>query len=162
MVAIANRKLQFLVAAFLGAVTLVSAQGSYSVDGLAIRGYDNQLSVREYIEEQIELALRDYEEEIQELFARHTQAEINARITQFTTALASSRPLLAPLTAARRRAETAFNRDQQNQVLRTALQKAKNAEQSQRGIIEYNQEQLEYWRAQRPSPPPSPAGKGKK
>jgi hypothetical protein len=179
MVAITTRKLQFFIAAFVGASTLVSAQGSHSVDTLAVRGvglddqidlvgrgYDDEaLSVREYIDEQIEIALRDYEEEIQELFARHTQAEITSKINYFRSALARSEPLLRPAVRAMQDAKRRSDRAPNDQALKQAYRKAKNNADTQRGIVEQDREQLEYWQRQRPSPSPgrSPSpSKGKK
>lgn len=84
---VAIRSLLFIAAALVGAA---SAQRFYDEDILALRDYlDNYNlesrsyrqslnSIREYIDEQVELALRDYIEDNQEqmLFARATAKEI--------------------------------------------------------------------------------------
>jgi hypothetical protein len=158
--------LALLVSVLAIPAEIVAAQGSHPVDTLALRGfslddeldfatrgYDNEpLSVREYIDSQIELALREYQEEFEQLFARHTREEIDAKVRQFQRALARSQPLLGPAVARLTAARKALRAEPRNEVLKAAYERAKTEEASQRGIVEYNEEQLQYWSSQTPSP----------
>jgi hypothetical protein len=97
MVLITFPKAAAFLAAIIIPVTMVAAQCYHSVDDLAprglsldddldfaARGYDDDaLSVREYIDTQIELALRDYQDSFEELFARHTGEEIASKVAEW-------------------------------------------------------------------------------
>ncbi|TEB23568.1 hypothetical protein FA13DRAFT_1817996 [Coprinellus micaceus] len=175
MVLITIPKAVVLLAAIVVPATMVAAQGYYSVDDLALRGLsldddldfaargydDDSLSVREYIDTQIELALRDYQDSFEELFARHTKEEIASKIAEYKRKLAQAEPLLKPAVNRRKAAEKAYRAKTTDAALKKAYETAKTAENTIRDSVEGHRENLEFWQSQQPSRSPSPAGKGK-
>ncbi|KAJ3523564.1 hypothetical protein NMY22_g11382 [Coprinellus aureogranulatus] len=113
------------------------------------------LSLRDYIDEQVELAVRAYADEFQELHARHSAEEIKRQIQYWKQQFEASKRLLPPLTKARRDAEKKYNKDK-NADNKKALDRAKLAEDKQRDLMEGNREQLEYWQSEKPSRPGTP------
>ena len=175
MVLITIPKAVVLLAAIIVPATMVSAQGYHSYDDLAVRGlsldddidlfsrgYDDEsLSVREYIDAQIEYALRDYQESFEDLFARHTQKEIDSKIAEYRNKLRTAEPLLKPAVNERKAAEKAYKAKTSDAALKKKYETAKTKENTIRDSIEGHRENLEFWQSQRPSRSPSPAGKGK-
>ncbi|TEB24274.1 hypothetical protein FA13DRAFT_1817997 [Coprinellus micaceus] len=128
----------------------------------AARGYDDDaLSVREYIDTQIELALRDYQDSLEELFARHTREEIASKVAEWRRKLAEVKPLLKPAVNARKAAEKAHKANPNDENLKTMYKKAKQEEAGIRGSVEHAEDEFDFWQKLKPSRSPSPSASPK-
>ncbi|TEB22152.1 hypothetical protein FA13DRAFT_1799142 [Coprinellus micaceus] len=119
----------------------LSARGIYLDDELdfAPRGfYDEPLSVREYIDAQIEIAVRGFaEDHFKERFAHHSTEEMAKQVKYWKEQLAASKKLLPPLVKVRQEAQKAHDKNKTADN-KKALDKAKLAEDKQRDIVEGN------------------------
>ncbi|KAH6901929.1 hypothetical protein BKA70DRAFT_1307784 [Coprinopsis sp. MPI-PUGE-AT-0042] len=80
MVAISGKNLLLVATAIVGATSFTYAQRLYNDGSLSLRDFEDYselssrsfepLSIREYINDQIDLALRDYDDILDELIAR--------------------------------------------------------------------------------------------
>ncbi|KAH6901934.1 hypothetical protein BKA70DRAFT_1307792 [Coprinopsis sp. MPI-PUGE-AT-0042] len=171
MVAITGKSFLLIAAAIIGAAPFTSAQRLYDDGSLSLRDFDDyysglsarsfeRLSIREYIDEQIDLALREYDDVFDELTARHTEQKIREEVQKWEREVARTRPLLKPAVDKEKAARKNKAKDPK------AHQKAKNELDTIRGSLEGYEENLSYWKGQRPSPAPGSApgspGKGKK
>jgi hypothetical protein len=159
-----------VAAGIIGVAPITSAQRLYDDGSLSLRDFDvyasdlsarsvdsEILSIREYIDEQIELALREYDDIFDDLAARHTKEEIAAQVARWTNEVNRSKPVV-------RAANDKFKAASKNKAKDPkAYQKAKNELDTARGALEGYEENLHFWSRLTPSPSPPPGkGKGRK
>ncbi|KAH6901933.1 hypothetical protein BKA70DRAFT_1405274, partial [Coprinopsis sp. MPI-PUGE-AT-0042] len=173
MIAMKSKSFLLVAATILGAAPFAFSQRVYEDGSLSLRDFDGYyselsarsfepLSIREYIDEQIDLALREYDDIFDELTARHTEKTIKAEIKKFEGKIAEGKALLKDAKKRFKAAQKNRKNDEKE------YQAAKTHLDGIQGPLEYNEEQLSYWKSQKASPEPASApgspgkGKGKK
>ncbi|KAH6901952.1 hypothetical protein BKA70DRAFT_1405289 [Coprinopsis sp. MPI-PUGE-AT-0042] len=173
MVAVNAKNLLLIAAAIVCAAPFTSAQRLYDDGSLSLRDIEDYysdlsartyepLSIREYIDEQIELALREYDDAFEELTARATQKEIDENLKTWQNREKDAKKKLKPAQEKEKEAKKALDKDPNNEEKKKAYRRAGNDVHTLRESLEGAREQVEYWKKAKASPSPAGSPKGKK
>lgn len=175
MVAITTKNILVIAAAIVSATPFVSGQRLYDDGSLSLRDVDDYysdltarsyepLSIREYIDEQIELALREYDDAFDELVSRATQKEIDDKIKFWKAAEKDAKKKLKAARDKEKEAKKALDKDPKNKDKEKAYRRAGDAANTLQDSLDGARDEIDHWSKQKPSRSPSPQGspKGKK